>query len=90
MSNKEIANRIHNILSEKASMGMGYTHGEGKMKGSKTKKKVGSKMMEKSNNPWINFIKKYAKEEGITYAEALRSKKASSEYKKRGSTTRRK
>ena len=37
---------------------------------------------------WIDFVKKVAKRDGISYTEAL--KKASKEYKKKDTTTKKK
>lgn len=49
--------------------------GRGSMKkGSKSAKKAAR------NNPWITFIKEYAAEQGMSYREALQSKRAHSAY----------
>lgn len=82
MSNQEMANRIYDILSTKAALGMGRDsegilerYGRGVTAGRGTKQ--GAK-----NNPWINCVKQYAKAKGITYKEALKSKGISSYYEK--------
>ncbi len=36
----------------------------------------------KRENPWVDFLFKYAKKHGLTYGEAMGDKKASKEYKK--------
>lgn len=53
--------------------------GRGSMrKGSKSAKKAAR------NNPWITYMKDYAEHHGISYKDALKSKKACAEYRKLG------
>jgi hypothetical protein len=40
------------------------------------------KKKDKSNNPWINFVKNYSQENGIKYNEALKEVKRLNLYKK--------
>jgi hypothetical protein len=58
--------------------GRGVYVGGKKKSGSKSRKgkTTGGKM-----NPWIKHVKKYAKDHGLTYAEALKSPRARSSYK---------
>jgi hypothetical protein len=92
MSNQQMANRIHDILSSKAMMGMGrhrrYSRGYGDEEddiygrgvragyGPSVKSEVAAK-----KNPWIKFVKKFAKEHGMTYAEALKNPATKKAYK---------
>jgi hypothetical protein len=48
--------------------------------GSKTKRK--SKTGVSSHNPWIKFVKKYARAHGMTYGEALASKRTCVAYRR--------
>ena len=105
MSNQQMANRIHHILSDKAEMGMGVTAGEledimelygrggvraaacgqGVMAGAKLgKKRKACKLTPLPTNPWVRFIRDYACMNGITYKQALKSKRACAEYRKFG------
>ena len=59
--------------------GGGVVKKGGVVAGAKKKK---SNSTSKQNNPWIKFLKKYAKRNGITYSEALKDPMASKEYKK--------
>jgi hypothetical protein len=102
MSNQEMANHIHDILSKKAAMGMGYRkrgrtrslgrgeledimeiYGRGVMVGGRGPKKGSKKAKESAtNNSWIQFIRKYAKDNHILYKDALKSKKACVAYRR--------
>lgn len=106
MSDQEMANRIHSILSSKAAMGMGYGEGavedimelygrgvraSGVRAGARRKRVVKKKSTKKitaaKRNPWIQFVKDYADSRGISYKEALQSKKACELYRKLGRMT---
>lgn len=103
MSNQEMASRIHDILSEKAVMGMGRrkkTAGEledimeiygrgvaagiamsengGVMAGGVRAGRGSKKGAHK--NLWIEFLKGYASDNGISYRDALQDPNAKAEY----------
>lgn len=96
MSDQEMAQRIKDILLTKAALGMGeddyggeiedvesiYGRGGARKRrtGSKTKRK--SKSSAPSHNPWIKFVKKYARAHGMTYGEALASKRTCVAYRR--------
>ncbi|HTO16884.1 MAG TPA: hypothetical protein VLZ83_14040 [Edaphocola sp.] len=88
MSNRAIANRIYNILSEKAAMGMGYEDlyeyeddyeteiiGDGVRAGVRAGARRKS-----SDNPWVTFLKKYSASKGISYSDAMTSTAARNAY----------
>lgn len=60
----------------------GITAGKRKARksGSKTQKVTRRKTTRASTSPWIRFLKAYAKDNGITYGEAIRDPKASRQY----------
>lgn len=93
MSNRAIANRIYNILSEKASMGMGYEDlykyeddydyeteiiGDGVIAGVR----AGARRRKMTDNPWVSFLKDYSATKGISYSDAMRSTAAKNAYKR--------
>lgn len=85
MSNQEMSHRLYDILSTKASLGMGRDsdgllerYGHGVMAGTGPSKRSKSAA---EFNPWIHFIKEYSERNGISYKDALKSKKACTEYR---------
>lgn len=92
MSNQEMATRLHDILSAKASMGMGYGGRSRRMSRSYSEDMespygravyagVGSKRGAKKNI-WIEFLKFEAERTGHKYNEILKNKKLMERAKK--------
>ncbi len=72
MSSEAMANRMRDIYSQKI---MGFGEGEGYMSDDYGGVSVGGSV-------WINFVKRFAKKNDLTYPEALvAAKKAYSQYK---------
>ena len=70
-----MADRIHDILSYKASLGMGYDSdsddefGYGYCGGAKVKNK--RRVDGAKGSPWVDFLKQYSAANGMTYGEAM-------------------
>lgn len=74
---------VKNVLKGVENVGNGVLRGIGTLVGKKSKsQRGGKKLLKKKANKWIEHVKKFAKEHGMTYGNALKDAKVKASYKK--------